>query len=116
MFPNSYKALLKIVAILLILILAGPEMGISMELFAILDVMGTELFLLSFVVGFRALPVWAVFRLAINAIEKMDPYFFVPSTVQIRACPGIIAHALPGFVCTYLIVISATVEGVASSA
>lgn len=116
MSSNSLKLLLKIVAVLVIILLAGPEFGVGLELLAILDVMGAELFLLSFVIGFRALPIWGVFRLVIDAFEKIDPYFFIPSGMQIRSCPGMVAHALPGFVCAYLVLLSGALEGASSGA
>lgn len=30
-------------------------------------------------------------------IQKVDPYFFLPTKVSIQKCPAILCHAIPGF-------------------
>ena len=100
------KRLLRISAVLLIVtITAAPEMiGFGVVLFALLDVLGAELFLLCFAVGVRL-----YVRVLIDAfrtfIERVDPYFFVPSRYQILDCPGISMHAIPGYISLYLFAI-----------
>ena len=44
---------MQVLAVLLITAIAGPDVGLSMEMFALLDGLGAELFLFSFVVGLR---------------------------------------------------------------
>ncbi len=105
--------LLPILAILLIVIItAAPEMaGFSVELFALLDGLGAELFLLCFSVGIRLYVKMffdsaRTFRNAVRAfIERLDPYFFIPSRHQIVECPGILVHAIPGYISLYLFAI-----------
>jgi hypothetical protein len=74
--------LLRVAAIVLVVVIAGPEIGISLEVFAFLDVVGGGLFFFCFVVGFRSYLAW-VFRQTRTLLEKIDPYFFVPSHQQI---------------------------------
>jgi len=93
--------LLLVAATLLVVVIAGPEIGIGLELFALLDVIGGGLFLFCFVVGFRSYAV-RVFARVLRLLEKIDPYFFVPSRQQIPKCPGIVSHAVPGYVSAYL--------------
>ena len=82
-------------AIVLIVLIAGPEFGVAVDLTVMLDVLGSELFLMSFVVGIRMLP-W---QYLLNRLEKLvgrvDPYFFLPSRRQLAQCPPLVAHALP---------------------
>ena len=98
--------LLRILAVLLIVIItAAPEMiSFSVELFALLDALGAELFLLCFAVGVRL-----YVRMLIDSIrtfiERLDPYFFIPSRYQILDCPGISMHAIPGYISLYLFAI-----------
>jgi len=95
---------MRVMAVLLIVAMAGPEVGLGAEMFALLDGLGAELFLLCFVVGLRLylriLLAWV--RLF---LERIDPYFFVPSHKQIAVCPGIVVHAIPLYVTLYLFLI-----------
>jgi len=98
MKPHTRKRLLRFLAIILIILIAGPEAGLGVEAFAALDALGAELFLTSLIVGLRMLPIWFIFDRLNKLIERLDPYFFVPSVRQIRDCPPIAVHALPFFV------------------
>ncbi len=116
MMKEKLKKVLKnrlsrILAVLLIVVVAGHEIGISMEMFALLDGLGAELFLLCFLVGIRLYVKMffdsaRTFRNAVRAfIERLDPYFFIPSRHQIVECPGISVHAIPGYISLYLFAI-----------
>ncbi len=105
--------LLHILAVLLIVVItAAPEMAVfSVDLFVLLDALGAEFFLLCFAVGARLyvrmfFDSARTFRNAVRAfIERLDPYFFIPSRHQIVECPGISVHAIPGYVSLYLFAI-----------
>ncbi len=103
--------LLRILAVLLIVVVTGQEIGISMEMFALLDGLGAELFLLCFSVGIRLyikmfFDSARTFRNAVRAfIERLDPYFFIPSRHQFVECPSISVHAIPGYISLYLFAI-----------
>jgi len=98
--------LLHIVAVLLIVtITAAPEVAVfAADLFVMLDVLGAELFLLCFAVGARLYVRMFVYSFR-TFMERLDPYFFIPSRRQIAQCPGISAHSVPGYVSLYLFAI-----------
>ena len=98
MRPQTRNGLLRILAIILIILIAGPEAGLGAEALATLDAMGAELFLTSLIIGLRMLPIWFVFSWLKRLLERADPYFFVPTARQVRDCPPIACHALPCFV------------------
>jgi hypothetical protein len=95
---KTRNRVLRILALILIVLIAGPEAGLGAEAFATLDALGAELFLASLILGLRMLPMWFIFERLKSILERVDPYFFVPSARQVRDCPPIACHALPCFV------------------
>ena len=89
---------LRWVALLLIGLVVGPEVGFSIEIVAVLDLMGAELFLFAFG-GAQLIWFWGRVR---SFFERIDPYFFVPTRGQIVLVPGIVAHAVPGLMSMYI--------------
>ncbi len=89
-------------AILLIVLVAGPEFGLAIESLAVLNVLGAELFFVSLLLGVRSLPLAAALVPLRGWVERWDPYFFIPSWTQVRACPALCCHAIPGLVTAYL--------------
>lgn len=106
MDPGKRNFIFKITAILLVLAFAGPEMGLGLEAFALLEILGAELFFLSFIVGLRMLPISILTLPLRQLVEKHNPNFFVPTVRQIRSCPGIISHPMPGLVSVYFAVLA----------
>lgn len=98
--------LLHILAVLLIVVItAAPEVAVfSVDLFVLLDALGAELFLLCFAVGARLYVRMFIYSFR-TFIERLDPYFFIPSRHQIVECPGISVHAIPGYISLYLFAI-----------
>jgi putative effector of murein hydrolase LrgA (UPF0299 family) len=94
---------LRLIAILLIVLIAGPEIGIALDLTILLDIVGAELFLLSFIVGIRMMPWRFIVDRVVTFLYRIDPYFFIPSARQIRQCPPIAVHAVPCFVALCLV-------------
>ncbi len=94
--------LLRIAAVFIILVLAGPEIGIGVELLAITELLGAELFVVSFLAGFRLLLDTHVLTPVRRLLERIDPFFFIPTTNQIALVPGMVAHVVPGLVVTYI--------------
>ena len=108
------RRILRAVVILLILVAAGPEMGIAIDLIGMVDLVGVELFL-SLVFGGV---LWRVKQVltAVNAfLERLDPFYFIPSRHQVASCPGILVHAVPflvsGCIGMYLITDASWPEG-----
>ena len=76
----------------------------GVELFALLDILGAELFLMCFAVGLSLYARMIIYSFR-ALIERLDPYFFIPSRHQIVECPGIPVHAIPGYIGLYLLYI-----------
>lgn len=91
---------LRALVILLIFLVVGPEFGIGLEMLAVMDILGVELFLFALLVGLR-LP--HVTNLVHSALVRVDRYYFIPTPAQARACPGIVAHAVPGHTDFYVL-------------
>ena len=95
--PPKTKLLIRIVAPILILAIVGPELGIGLEFIAVIDLMGAGLFLTSVCIGLK----WYLKTLvssAVRALQKLDPFFFIPKMGQITECPAILSHSVPLFV------------------
>ena len=73
-------------------LIAGPELGLGLELLATVELLGLELFVFCFIA-----PFWHYMYRLESWLQKIDPYFFVPSKQQVLTVPGILAHAIPGY-------------------
>jgi hypothetical protein len=97
------RPVLRFLVVALILLVAGAEIGIALQLVGFIDLLGVELFLTFFFSGF----LWR-FRIAANVIkvtlERLDPFFFIPTRSQAISCPTLLVHAVPWLVTTCLIV------------
>ncbi len=91
-FYRSHKRkILTVVAVTGCLVVAGPELGLGLEMIALVELLGVELFLFAFIV-----PLWFYWFRIQAWFYKVDPYFFIPTLKQIRICPRLLAHAIPG--------------------
>lgn len=81
----------KIAIIIFCLAIAGPEFGVGLELIALVDAFGAELFLLSLTASL--LSYWYFIK---SKLEEFDPYFFIPPLRDILKCPALLAHTIPG--------------------
>ncbi len=106
MAPGNRNLVLKIIAIILIIAFAGPEIGLGLEAFAVLEILGAEMFFLSLYIGMRLLSFSVITKPARKWLEQHDPYFFIPTAAQVRDCPGIVSHAIPGLVPIYFAVLA----------
>jgi hypothetical protein len=81
-----------ILIVLVCMVVAGPELGIGLELALLVDLYGVELFLLSF------LSPLVFLRYQVQSwFAKIDAFHFVPTREQIGQCPALLAHAIPGY-------------------
>jgi len=91
------RPVLRFIVVALIFLVAGAEIGIAFQLVGVIDLVGVELFLTFFFGGF----LWR-FRVAANviksALERLDPFFFIPTRSQVVSCPTLLVHAVPGLV------------------
>jgi len=86
------KKFYTLVAVIGCVFIAGPELGIGLELLATAELLGIELLIFCLVA-----PFWFYTYRLESWFQKIDPYFFIPSRQQILATPGILAHAVPGY-------------------
>jgi hypothetical protein len=93
--PSTRDRLLRVLALVLIVLIAGPEVGLEAEAVATLNAIGADLFLASLIIGLHMVPIRYVLDRLKKFVERLDPYFFIPSSRQVRDCPPIIWHALP---------------------
>src|SRR5688572_33257478 len=100
--PTEKRPVLRFVIVALILLVAGAEIGIALQFVGLIDLLGVELFLTFFFGAF----LWR-FRVAADllkaALERLDPFFFIPTRSQIISCPTLLVHAVPGLVGVCLI-------------
>jgi len=96
------RPVLRFIVVALILLVAGAEIGIALQLVGVIDLVGVELFLTFFFGGV----LWR-FRVAVHIIkatlERLDPFFFVPTRSQVISCPTLLVHAVPGLICICLV-------------
>jgi hypothetical protein len=91
------RPVLRFIVVALILLVAGAEIGLALQLVGLIDLLGIELFLTFYFGGV----LWR-FRAAANiikvALERLDPFFFIPTRSQVISCPTLLVHAVPGLV------------------
>ena len=83
--------------------IAGPELGVGLELIALVDAFGIELFLLSLTASLWGY--WFYFK---SKLEEFDPYFFISPLKDILKCPALLAHAIPGSMSLLMFVLALT--------
>ena len=91
----------KIAIIFLCLAIAGPEFGMGLELIAVVDAFGIELFLFFLSTYLRGY--WIFVK---SKLGKIDPYFFVSPVKDIFKCPALLAHAIPGYMGLFMFVLA----------
>lgn len=104
---NFKKSLWKLTTFLVVVFfLLKPEF---MMLGLFIDGIGLELFLLLLEVQFVAVGGYYFrewFKPVLKPIyvrfQKIDPYFFVPTKSSLAKIPGMMLHAIPGFLVFYL--------------
>jgi len=93
----------KITLLVLCLALAGPELGLGLELIALVNAMGMELILISLTAA-----LWGHWRYVLAKLEEIDPYFFISPMRDVVKCPGLLAHAIPGSMSLLMLVLALT--------
>ena len=89
----------RLLAVIIILFMAGPEIFIYAEGMAIMEVLGGTLFVFMYVVGFKLFfrDLWEKF---FNFENRY--HFFLPSLSLIRESPGLLYYAIPRRTIFYL--------------
>jgi hypothetical protein len=103
--PAKKTLLYKAFALLAIVAIVGPEIGVGYELIALIDVFGVELLVLASVthLGYY----WHIIE---AKLRYFDPYFFISSPKNIEQCPALLAHAVPGFMLAMVFATSLTIS------
>ena len=96
------EQLLKKGTIILIFILAGPEILIAVEWVAFIELAGVFTFWSAIWVGFKMMPIYRLFDSGIRLLMKLDPNFFIPDRNTVRQMPSMLVHAVP-FAASFLI-------------
>jgi hypothetical protein len=91
----------KIAIILLCLIIAGPEIGVGIEMIALIDAFGIALFLFSITAH-----LWSYWSSVRSKLVQFDPYFFLSPVKDIVKCPALLAHAIPGSMGLFMFVLA----------
>ena len=94
----------KVIILIICLALAGPELGMGLELIALVNAMGMELILLAL-----SATLWGHWRYVLGKLEEYDPYFFISPVRDIVKCPGLLAHAIPFSMSLLMLVLALTV-------
>ena len=82
---------------------AGPEFGIGLELIALVNAFGLELFLLSITAS-----MWSHWYFIRSKLEKLDSYFLFSPPKDILKYPALIARAIPGSMGLLVVVLGIT--------
>jgi hypothetical protein len=98
------KGIWYLLAVLIASWVAGPEILISMELMALVELLGASTFALMYVSGlkmFLAKAFNSFFKPVLfpiyKKVQQLDPYFFVPSYINVKKFPALFCHSIPGF-------------------
>lgn len=97
-FKNS-----TVIILCCVVVMAGPELGVGLELIALVDAFGIELFVLSLTAS-----LWGHWYFLKSKLEEFDPYFFISPLRDILRCPALLAHAIPGSMSLLMFVLAFT--------
>ncbi len=97
------KGIWYFLAVLIVSCVAGPEILISMELMALVEIFGASTFALMYVSGLKLFLTKAfnsffkpVLFPIYKKLQQLDPYFFVPSYNNVKKFPALLCHSIPG--------------------
>lgn len=86
------KGLVKGIALVIVLLIAGPELMVGMELMAMVEMLGASTFVLAY---------WAGLKLLIGKPYKMlvkfeqSSCFFIPTAKSLKEMPQLAFHVIP---------------------
>ena len=87
-------------AMIIVLLLAGPEIAISMELYAMVEVLGASTFVLAYIAGLKSMLLKPY-----QSLQGFEQYsnFFVPKFAAVKQMPSLLVHAIPERVSTLIL-------------
>jgi len=79
-------------AVIIVVLIAGPEVIMSMELMAMVELLGASTFVLMYLSGLKLL-----LSKAITKFKQFESYsiFFIPSLDTLKQMPFLAVHAIP---------------------
>jgi hypothetical protein len=79
-------------AVIIVMLIAGPEIMMSMELMAMVELLGASTFVLMYFSGLKLF-----LSKAFNKFKKFESYsiFFIPSLDTLKQMPILAIHAIP---------------------
>ena len=79
-------------ALIIVVLIAGPEVMLTMELMAMVELLGASTFVLMYVSGLKLL-----LSKAFNKFKRFESYsiFFIPSFDSLKQMPQLAIHAIP---------------------
>ena len=86
------ESIWKAAALLIVVLIAGPEVMISMELMTLMEVLGASTFVMAYFAGLKL-----YFVKTLNWLKRFEShsYLFIPTKSQLKEMPSLIAHAIP---------------------
>jgi hypothetical protein len=86
------KSVWKTLAMLIVILVAGPEVMIGMELMALVELLGASTFVLLYVTGVKV-----IFANVVNKFKAFESYsiLFIPTLESLKQMPFLILHAIP---------------------
>jgi len=89
---KASKSVWHTLAVLIVVLVAGPEVMISIELMAMVELVGASTFVLLYVSGVRTF-----FSNVFNKFKAFESYsvFFIPTLESLKQMPFLALHAIP---------------------
>ncbi|AOW78615.1 hypothetical protein A3Q34_18295 [Colwellia sp. PAMC 20917] len=86
------KSVWHTLAMVIVILLAGPEVMISMELMALVELLGASTFVLLYVSGVKMF-----FANVVNKFKAFESYsvLFIPTLESLKQMPFLMLHAIP---------------------
>lgn len=86
------KGIWQILAMLLVMVIAGPELLLGMELMALIEVLGASTFVLMYLSGIKLL-----LNKAMTKFQQFEQYsiWFIPSYQSLKQMPELVLHVIP---------------------
>lgn len=79
-------------AMIIIFMLAGPEIAVGMELMAMVELLGASTFVLAYFYGVK---LWLYKGLQVISKFESHSTFFIPTRNVLKQMPSMVVHAVP---------------------
>jgi hypothetical protein len=84
------KGIWQLLAVIVVLLIAGPEVYISLELFSLVELLGASTFVLMYVASFKLILLkW------FEKFQSFESNLFFPTLVSLKQMPSMFVHSVP---------------------